>query len=286
VARHAVFTIVQDDPVNLEIWARHYRRHYSDLDTYVLHHLLPGESAYSDWILGVEIEIARRCREGSFTVLPVCHAESFDHTWLRETVQTFQRFLLRTYDTVLFTEVDEIVTLNPTSGSALHGCDFVGYLETFTVSGDRPYQCCTGYEVVHDYATEPDLDFASLPLLRQRTYWYQSEQYSKPLLSKVPLTWGDGFHELQPDTGYEWPQDPDPALLLLHLHKVDFLAALIRHGRSATRNWSRADIVNNRGIQNRMADPSWLREWWLNTVDRPSERARWTRMPDAVKEVV
>jgi hypothetical protein len=41
---HAVFTIVQDDPVHLRAWAHHYRRFYDAEHTYVLYHPGAGEA--------------------------------------------------------------------------------------------------------------------------------------------------------------------------------------------------------------------------------------------------
>jgi hypothetical protein len=297
VARHAVFTIVQDDPANLKIWALYYRQFYSCYDTFILHHPLPGEPFDADWIMMIGIDIADN-RHGAgepddkgFMLIPgVFREESFNHTWLRETVQAFQRFLLQSYDTVLFAEVDEIVV--PVDGKMRpYGLD--RYLEDFAAvpAREREIARCTGYEVVHDYTCEPPLDFEDYPLLRQRTYWYRSLQYSKPLLAKIPLTWVNGFHclnvaeQAHPWEGLRPNPNPDPGLLLLHLHKLDFPQALARHRRTASRRWSAHDVQTRQGIQNQVDDEGWLREWWLNSVDQPYARARWTRMPDEIREI-
>jgi hypothetical protein len=159
MARHAAFTIVQDDPVNLKIWARYYRGEYAAGDCYVLHHPLVGESPFgaAGWVVELHNEF-------DFEIVPVFREESFNHTWLRETVQHFQRFLLQSYATVLFTEVDEIVAPDPTATDlTLHE-----FVEAFADSAD-PNVRCTGHEVVHDYACEPPIDHDA-PLLAQRTY--------------------------------------------------------------------------------------------------------------------
>jgi hypothetical protein len=294
VARHAVFTIVQDDPINLRIWANHYRRTYGSTDTFVLHHPRVGEPYNADWITDIALDTAvanhngEEFDEGFMIQAGVFREESFNHTWLRETVQAFQRFLFQSYDTVLFTEIDEIVAVDPRHADM----PFWRFLDAFAAS-DAKYVRCTGYEVVHDFAVEPPIDY-SKPLLKQRTYWYPTTEYSKPLLSKVPMTWVNGFHSRESYTPYdskarerqEAMDTPRIDLLLLHLHKLDFGSALERHKRSAAQRWSRFDRETRQGIQNMTADEDWLRGWWLNTVDYPYRRAQWTQMPDAIKEIV
>jgi hypothetical protein len=286
MARHAVFTIVQDDPINLAIWSSYYRRTYAAEDCYVLHHPLPGEAARPDWVGDIQGMGAGR----GFALVPVFREESFDHAWLRETVQAFQRFLLQSYDTVLFAEVDEIVAVDP--GSPIRG-GLANYLDAFT-AGAVSCVRCTGHEVVHDYAVEGPIDHGLRPLLGQRTRWYRARQYDKTLLSRVPLTWVDGFHRVDRATPYDMvarvrqavEDRPDPHLLLLHLHKLDFATAVARHERSASRKWSAKDSEAGLGFQNRTADLAWLRDWWLNSVDSPGVRARWERMPEGIREIL
>jgi hypothetical protein len=277
--RHAVFTIVQDEPVFLRAWALHYRRTYGGRDTYVLHHPRVGEDPEPDWLSGVCLDVAAAVPPGEdrgrgFVSFPVYRDESFNHAWLRRTVQAFQRLLFRSYDTVLFSEVDEFVTPNPVATDM----SFREWLDAFAESREGLVRC-TGHEVVHDFACEPPLDWGIRPLLGQRGLWYRSEYYSKTLLAQAPLTWTEGFH-----TVAHVPQPaPRDDLLLLHLHKVDFPTALERHRSTAARKWSAADVAHNRGMQNRIADEDWLREWWFRSVDAPYARSRLVKIPDDVR---
>jgi hypothetical protein len=284
--RHAVFTIVQDEPVFLRAWARHYRRTYGSGDTYVLHHPRVGESPDAGWIADARLDVAMPGwraddHDRGFEIFPVHRDESFNHEWLRGTVQAFQRMLLRSYDTVLFSEVDEFVTTNPVATDM----SLREWLDAFSESREGVVRC-TGYEVVHDFACEPPLDWRRRPLLAQRSLWYRSEYYSKTLLATVPLTWTEGFHTIapasRPDTVVTQPAPRDD-LLLLHLHKVDFPTALTRHRSTAARKWSPDDVAHNRGMQNRIADEGWLREWWFHSVDAPYERSRLVKIPDDVR---
>lgn len=277
---HAVFTIVQDDPIHLRMWGAHYRRFYPAEHIYVLHHPAAGEPPDAGWVTDVERVLAGPDGGRAFHVVPVFRDESFDHEWLRETVQAFQRFLLQSYATVLFTEIDEVVATDPVrfDGTLRDYCDG---LTRSPAAAAR----CTGFEVVHDVDAEPRLDWAR-PLLRQRSLWYRSSKYCKTLLAKVPLTWDHGFHA--PDGCGEGglPADPDPRLLLLHLHKVDWTTALERHRRSAAKPWPRSDVEARLGWQNQLVDKPSLRAWWFASVDTRGERANLVAMPDHVKDIV
>lgn len=97
--RSAVFTIAQNEPVFMPIWARYYRRHFDPDDCFVLDH--------------DSTDPTTRAVANQFHRIPVHRSHSFDHDWLRTTVERFQRFLLQSYELVLFTEIDEIVAADP-----------------------------------------------------------------------------------------------------------------------------------------------------------------------------
>jgi hypothetical protein len=276
---HAVFTIVQDDPVHLRAWADHYRRFYDAEHTYVLHHPGAGERWDTGWLTDVRDTIAASCG-GAFHVVPVFHEESFDHAWLLATVESFQRFLLRSYATVLFTEIDEVVTTDPEHFDGT----LADYCEALVVA-DAGAARCTGFEVVHDPDAEEPLEWTE-PILRQRSLWYPSRRYCKTLLSRVPLSWREGFHALSRDEDSLRRLEPDPRLLLLHLHKADWPTALERHRRSARKRWAQPDLEEEKGWQNRIVDEQSLREWWFDSVDVPGERAALAAIPEHLKDVV
>ena len=229
----AVFTIVQNEPLFLPLWIDYYRRWFDPGDVYVLDH---------DSRDGSISRIAGACE-----VVPVHRTKSFDHDWLRSTVAAFQRFLLQSYETVLFAEVDELVVADPASYGGLD--DYIGRLE-------RPAARCTGFNVVQQ-PDELPLDFAR-PILRQRRCWHRAPLYSKRLLARMPLDWGRGFH----DETSAPPDPPDPNLVLLHLHRVDYASCLARHRAAAARDWNERDLVTNAGWQNRVTDPSLFEEWF------------------------
>ena len=234
----AAFTIVHNEPMMLPLWLNYYSRNFDADDLYVLDHgSTDGSTANLDG----------RCH-----VVPVHREAAFDHHWLKLTVEQFQAFLLRSYEAVLFAEVDEFVLADPRRYAGL---------DAFIAEMTRPAARCSGFNVVHQ-PDEPPLRIDA-PLLAQRRYWHASLKYSKRLLSRIPLRWSDGFHH-----EYSAPDDaPDPELLLVHLHRIDYDRCLARHQASAVRDWNEADIVNGYGAQNRIAEPSEFDEWFYRGID-------------------
>jgi hypothetical protein len=231
----AAFTIVQNEPDFLPVWLAHYRRFFDPEDIYLLDHDSTDGSTQ-----GVE---------DACNVVPVHRTASFDHAWLRSTVEQFQSFLLGSYETVLFAEIDEFLVADPRRHAGLDS-----YIEGLR----EPAACCTGFDVVH-YPSEAPLRFDQ-PILRQRGFWHRSPLYSKRLVARAPLAWGLGFH-----TELRFPQiRPDPDLYLVHLHRVDYERCLARHRASAARNWSEIDIATGAGNQNRIVAPEKFRHWFFN----------------------
>jgi hypothetical protein len=239
----AAFTIAQNEPVMLPLWLSYYGRYFDPDDLYVLDH---------DSSDGSTEGLEGRCR-----VVPV-HRQTYDHDWLRSIVESFQAFLLRSYDTVLFTDSDEFVLADPSRYSGLD--DYIAKLT-------RPAARCTGFNVVQQ-PDEPPLRFDA-PLLAQRRRWHASLLYSKRLLSRIPLRWSEGFH-----LEYSAPDDsPDPELLLVHLHRVDYDTCLARHRMAFARDWKEADLLQGLGAQNRIIEPDEFEEWFRHgpELDTPSE---------------
>jgi len=276
----AIFTIVQNEPTWLPIWVEHYRKHVDPCDLWVLDHDSTGEGAKT---------LERLRVETGLNVVPVHRRHSFDHVWLRETVEHFQRFLLQSYRAVLFVESDEIV--HPTADAP--GRNLTDYANA--VLGRREgrreadYVQCTGFEVVHQHATKPEpeaeLDWSSRPLLAQRSKWAPSRMYSKTLLSRVPLTWEKGFHTLERKRDRR--KAPEPDLLLVHLHKIDFEFCVARHEEVRKRNWDKEALERGEGRQFRIESRDELAAWFVQSIDtRKTMPAELVDIPEALKSIV
>jgi hypothetical protein len=255
VRKRAAFTIVQNEPVFLPVWLQYYGRYFDRTDLYVLDH---------DSDDGSTAGVGERSN-----LLRVHRDKSFDHAWLAGTVAAFQAFLLRSYERVLFAETDEIVVADPSLYSGLD--DYIDRCH------DRAARC-TGFEVVHYPDEEPALDF-DRPILAQRRYWHASRKYCKPILSAVPISWSLGFHEAPgfPDL------QPDPNLLLLHLHRVDYVACVAHHRATAARNWNEHDVQARLGFQNRLIEEDdAFKTWFFQGADNAGRE----RIPEHLKPLL
>jgi hypothetical protein len=241
--RGAAFTVVQNEAVMLPLWLDYYGRQFPASDLYVLDHNTTDGSTDA---------IGDRCQR-----VPIHWNTSFDHRWLRSTVEAFQAFLLQSYETVLFAEADEFIVADPRRYAGLS--DYFARLES-------PAARCTGFEVVHQI-DEPPIRFDA-PILAQRGWWHASALYCKRSVSKIPLRWSEGFHEefVGPDN------PPDPELLLVHLHRVDYDWCLERHRSTASRNWSAEDIERRDGWQNRIAAATEFEQWFRAGPDLEAPR--------------
>lgn len=227
--RRAVVTMVRDEPVFLPIWLRYYSRYFRADDIHVLDH---GSTDGSTM------------RNG-FVRVPVSH-ETVDMTWMKETIESYQVELFDRYDTVLVTDVDEIVAPDPAWGT------LGDYLDRF----DEPFVNCLGYELLHLRDREAPFDPA-LPVLRQRGHWYANDDYDKPVLATQPIRWKPGFHRLA-DDGFNL----DPDLRLIHLHRMDYDVCLNRHRNLSARPWSPDDVAAGRARHNRVTEEQAFERWF------------------------
>ncbi len=227
--RRAVITMVHNEPVFLPIWLRYYGRHFGAEDLYVLDNDTTDGST----------------ERGGFVRIPVSH-DRVDHTWMVRTIERLQHELLKTYDVVLVTDVDEIVAPVPERGT----------LSTYLDEFDEEYVNCLGYEILHDPDHEPPLDL-DRPILDQRRRWFINDGYDKAALATVPMTWRPGFHG-RADNGINW----DPDLRLIHLHRMDYELCRERHRTRARRRWAVEDAEKDWAAHNRIVEEAEFARWF------------------------
>lgn len=257
----AVFTISQNETRHLPTWLKCYTREIPAEDIYVLDHQTTGDAADA---------MVEACQTaGVEHVLPVWHEYSYDGFWLGLVTKRFQRFLLASYKAVLFTAVDELVL--PLVGSLL---DYAAKLDPANIP------ICTGYEIVHNKDEEPALDWDK-PLIAQRKHCYPCRAYSKPLLAAMPLYWGSGWFIA---TNVPTSRRPDPNLLLLHLHRIDYDECLRAHREKAARMWKPDERVDGYFRHNMVEDPDMLSRWLLCHADDQANYAKLQEIPERFKE--
>jgi glycosyltransferase involved in cell wall biosynthesis len=181
------------------LWLKYYKKHFDNKDIFIL-----DDNSTDNSTENLDVNINKLNK----------HDCSWDHYWLARAVYRFQSELLKRfrYDVVLFTEIDEFVAVNP---------DYNYSLSEFIENMDEDFVRCSGWNVIHNVEKESPLDLTK-NIMAQRQYGAHAEQFSKCLISKVPLAWGMGFHT---SFGKEERKD----LLLVHLHYFDLDLAYDRH---------------------------------------------------------
>jgi len=209
----AAFTIVQNEAERLSPWISHY----NDLDgVYVLDH--------DSWEMPFDI-----CRA---SVVPVHNTDSFSHSWMRNVVQDFQKFLFNSYECVIFSEVDEFV---------IYEKGLARLIEAMS-SNKTPAVRCRGVEVV-ERDGKPSYELS---------HWYD-----KTLVTRCPVQWTDGFHECN----YQM-HEPLDSLWLVHTHRQNYAACRQRHKETAARKWSQKDIATGAGAHNRIQTDAEFDAWF------------------------
>ena len=189
----AAFVMVRDEPEMLPVWLRYYTRFVNSSDIYIFDHSTCDGS----------IEEARR--SFSFNLERLDHPVAYDIPWYTEYVKAKQKELLQSYQVVIFAEVDEILWCP-------YGLDKL--LKDFA-SGSESQLRALGHELLH-LTHEKPMNFGK-EIVSQRMYWSRAQLFDKTLISKIPLDWTGGFHNVK---GIEQPVD-GKNLRLMHLHYAD-----------------------------------------------------------------
>ena len=132
-------------------------------------------------------------------------------------VSAFARALLTRYDTVIYTDCDEIVVPDLSKYSGLGD---------YLARNSRDFVTCIGLNVVHILSDDAPID-VSQPILAQRRYAVFRSPTCKPAVTRIPLRWTPGFHAC------DHPHVFDPDLYLFHLPLMDYGLAVERHRLNA-----------------------------------------------------
>ncbi|MEB3203001.1 MAG: hypothetical protein VKK05_09365 [Synechococcus sp.] len=141
----------------------------------------------------------------------------FDHTWLRDTVESFQTFLLSQYRCVIFAEIDEFIY---TSHKKLNET-----IDEFVEDTSVQYQTVLGYDIIQNDQESYIINDTNTPMMQNRSYRVRRQDFDKTLITKMPIKYAEGFHEALniPHKLYKYQ------FKLAHLHKIDKQMLLQRH---------------------------------------------------------
>jgi hypothetical protein len=228
----AVFTIVKNENYYLPIWLKHYKKQFNTEDIYILDHQSTDGST----------------QDLDVNVIPIVNELAFDHQWLVNIIQDFQKHLLQEYESVLFAESDELVY-------SLDGrLDLL--IDKFLSDPNINFLSCHSHEVIQDLKNEPSLSRTD-EILKHRNNWFYWSMYDKTLLTKIPLHYEWGFHNT-----IGQPKNFKYDLFLLHLHRCDFELMLERHEERATK-WKMKE--DGGGGQHRISEREALLKFFHDT---------------------
>lgn len=237
----AVVTFVYNESVNLPIWVRYYGRFFGDRNLFVIDHSSSDGSTENLglvnklWLDRKELDEHKRC----------------------VFISSFVKGLLEYFDTVIYTDCDEILVPD----LRIYG-DLKEYLER----NDFEYTAPVGLNLHHIVGLEPPLNL-SFPVLSQRRFARFSAAMCKPLITRVPLIWATGFH------ASDRPIRIDPNLFLLHLKSMDYDIGLQRQKLTREMSWAASSISAGHGAHARYDDDRYVREFFLdpqNLVQNPT----------------
>ncbi len=231
----AAFTMVRDEATFLPIWLRHYG------DALGRAHLFVIDDNSSDGStdgLG-EVNLIR------------LDPAPFDEERRAQTVSFMLEELLRFYDVVIFSDVDELLIVDPLLKLGLRN-----YLERHAGTHTN----AIGLNLIHNRFEEPDYTPA-LGVLTQRRFASFDPAYCKQLIHREPVIWMPGFHLTSK------PVSTGVGLYLFHLRALDHETSRRRVRRLSDRQWADASIRKQLSNHLRMDEADYLAQFYPQDPD-------------------
>ncbi len=196
--RVAALTMSYNEPVWAKVWAQHYAGQLGAEHCTLFDHGSDDGSAD-----GLPVRVRRLERS------------ALSEAWRVAVVADEVKSLLRQYDAVIYTDVDELLVADPLHHSGLRG---------FAAAMAEPVVTAIGLDLQHIPDLEPALDVAQ-PVGAQREWVRFSASLCKPVLVRRAVEWAPGFHCC------DAPMVLD-RLYLLHMRYADLDAGLRRLERT------------------------------------------------------
>lgn len=230
----AIITMVYNEDVLLPIWLRYYGAHLGREHLYVIDDgSNDGSTAGLDGVNVIRLERA-----------PI------DEDNRSLAISLFHERMLRHYDVVIFTDVDEILVPDPLTK--------LGLLE-YIARHTGAHTNAIGFDVIHNQFAEPEYSHA-LGVFGQRRYLKFTRSYCKQLIHRQPVTWGPGFHMTnhEPEVGV--------GLYLFHLRALDYELSRNRINNRNKLAWSERSLQKGQSVQIRMSDVDYLKTFFMEAA--------------------
>lgn len=227
----AILTTVYNEDVLLPIWLRYYGMHLGREHLYVIDD--GSNDGSTDGLDGVNVIRLERA--------PI------DQDDRARTVSMFHGEMLKHYDAVIFTDVDEFLVVDPLAKLGL--ADYIA-------RHAGAHTNAMGFDIVHNQFSEPVYS-PELGVFAQRRYLEFSRGYCKQLIHKAPVTWQPGFHFS------DHPMNLGVGLYLFHLRAVDYELSRKRINNRNKLAWSERSLSKRQGEQNRLAADEYLQTYFF-----------------------
>ena len=226
----AAFTMARNEDTFLPIWVRHYGDALGRAHLFVID---DNSSDGSTEGLG-EVNLIR------------LEPAPFDEEKRALTVSLMLHELLKFYDVVIFSDVDELLVVEPLLKLGLR--DYIARhagLHTNAI----------GLNVIHNWFEEPPYTPA-LGVLMQRRFASFDPAYCKQPIHREPAIWMPGFH----DTNR--PVSTGVGLYLFHLRALDYATSRRRVRRLSDRQWAKSSIKKQLSNHLRKSEDGYLAEFY------------------------
>lgn len=215
--------MVYNEAVLLPVWLRHYAAQCGAQNCFVVDHGSTDGSTASD-------------RVGNASILRIPRSPQ-DDPRRAAAISELCASLLRWYEAVVYTDVDELLLADPAEHRSLAA--FASELAPDTVV------TAAGLDIIHRPDTEAVLDW-DRPVGGQRRWLRFSSAMCKPSLIRRPVSWAPGFHCIDAPPAFD-------RLFLFHLRYADLATGLQRLRGTRIQDWASPEA----GAHQRMADADW-----------------------------
>ena len=221
----ACVTMVYNEPEYLPLWVEHYSKEVGRQNLYIVDHSSTDRSldAYRDLsIIRVPRSVQNDKQRTKF-------------------LSGFCSSLLEYYQSVIYTDCDEILVADPDKYDSLHSFCFA--------NKNHPAITAVGLNVTHVVDEERDIDLQR-PLTEQRKYVRFVSPMCKPCVIHEPVNWSPGFHSCEHHAVFK-------DLYMFHLRYFDLNLGLDRLERTRSMGW----VSETAGRHQRVDDDTW-RKWF------------------------
>jgi len=238
--KNAAVTFVYNESFNLPIWVRYFGGQFGTKNLFVVD-LGTNDGSTDD--LGDVNKIA----------VP---REEFDEYAKTNFINCLQQGLLNYYDTVIYTDADELVVPDPA---------LFPDLRTYLDQKEFDYASCVGLNIIHMINLEEPLELGK-PILPQRRFAKFLSATCKPCVSRVAMNWAPGFH------CSDKPPQIDPALFMFHTKWMDYNLAMQRQKVSREATYSKRTVDQGMGAHSRYDHDRFVREGFFDPINEMAQR--------------